>query len=945
MHSEPPIGCHRISSRSPVSTCWKCCPSQPRPVPLQRRITRSSGSREGEDSLLTRLSYAKVRPLSVGFRFVSTATLACGLVTLPMCAAAQTAVCSDTPAEGERVECAKDSTSTDDIEILLEGVDIDIATTAVNTHAVRAKHEGSGDIDIEVTHDLNDSGEVVRSAIATSGKPQAYAIYGEHTGTGTVDISVSTSTIGTTGRTAHGVHARHYGTGLVRFDVTNSRIDTEKRDAHGIFAVHHSTGTGDDANANVLITATSNRVVTAGESAHGIRGRSDGKGDVTITTTSNTITTKGKEAIGIYGYHRGEGDIFITSTQDAITTENKEEGDNLIIATGILAWHQRGNGDTNIRVVGGSISTVGNYSAGIIGQHALTSYDPVTTKGAVDIDVKDTVIDTTGKWSSGIFARHSGSGAVRVATRGGQRITTTGAAAHGILAYHDGTGEDRSIDIMVGGTIDARGKNADGVRVGTVSSGNAVGAAALDEGGYRRHTVTVNGGIKSATGAGVFLAGGGKLFIGPAGRIDADSGSAILATGDTPADDMEDPAIKPKLLVGMQLDGRRLTSVLGDSWIVNDGGETTILVNNVKLHDGATGVVPGAVAAYGAWDVTIRDAGVRVTDRTDTNPESWTVSEPAMGVVADRDFSAEDFVETYAPRAAIYEALPGFLLRLNAPGSGGTRVPPGEATVWTRFTGGRGAFEPERASIGAKYRFGHSSLEAGLDVPFGDGVTGLASIHSLRGFADVSASTGGGRIDASGHAMALGLSVNNVANGAYASGRLSYAEYTLGLASDRRGPLGKGIWARGLSLDLDVGLRATLGDSAFVAPRVKVTASGIDVDDFTDATGSRVSVVDASRQTRTLGIVAESWRWFGQSGGTLGLRGSLDLERSIGKSGTSVLVSGKKLYSAGSWARLNLALGGSWRCGGLAIDTAISVLGIGSDDTQLSGHTSIAMHF
>ncbi|MYA87933.1 MAG: hypothetical protein F4X97_05700 [Boseongicola sp. SB0662_bin_57] len=183
-------------------------------------------------------------------------------------------------------------------------------------------------------------------------------------------------------------------------------------------------------------------------------------------------------------------------------------------------------------------------------------------------------------------------------------------------------------------------------------------AAAFDGDGYRKQTVTVNGRIDSARGAGVFLAGGGKVFIGPSGRIDADSGVAILATGDSPGDSPEGPAVRPKLLVGMQLDGRRVATVLGKGWIINDGGETAILVNDVKLHDGTTGVVPGAVAANGAWDVTIREAGIRVTNRTDADPANWTVSEPATGVVAGRDFSADDFIETAGACPSGYVGTP-----------------------------------------------------------------------------------------------------------------------------------------------------------------------------------------------------------------------------------------------------------------------------------------------
>ena len=915
----------------------------PSDLPRQTAHFRAAGSSRtiaGQDGTIRGLTQAVACPALA---------VAAAVWALP----ALSAVCSNTPAANERVECTEDSTSTDDIELLLEGIDIDVTATVVNTHAVRAKHEGSGDIRIEVTLDIDDSGEVVRSTIDTSGtSSQAYAIYGEHRGTGAIDVSVSTTTTSTTGRSAHGVHARHYGTGPIRFDVSNSRIDTKAGDAHGIFAVHHSTDTGDDADADIRITAAFNNIVTEGKEAHAVRATKHGHGDLTIKTTSNTIVTKGKEAFGIYGYHRGEGDILITSMQDTIATENVVKGEDSF-AVGIVGWHQRGNGDTKVKVVGGSIKTVGRFSPGIYGVHGLSSAAPVTTKGAVDIDAEDTVIETAGRWSYAIYASHSGSGAIRVVTRGSQRTTTTGADAHGIVAYQFGAGEDRSIDITVGGTVDVKGPRADGVRVGRVWQGNADRAAAFDEDGYRRHTVRVNGRIVSAAGAGVFLAGGGKVFIGPSGRIDAKSGIAILATGDTPADSQGDPAIKPKLLVNMQLDGRRVGAVLGDGWIINDGGETTIVVNGVKLHDGATGVVPGAVAANGVWDVTIREAGTKVTDRTDADPANWIISEPAKGVIADRDFSTDDFVgsprhpeitEMYGPRAAVYEALPGFLLRLNAPDSRGTRIPSQELAGWVRRSGGGGTYEPERASVGATFGFGRRSLEAGLDVPLGDGAVGMVSVRSILGSADVSAMTGGGRIEASGLGPVLGLYVGE-ASGSYARGTVSYTEYILDLESATRGSLEMGVGARGLSLDLEVGRRLALGDTAFVTPRVRATVSKVDIEGFTDALGSRVSAVAAFRHTGSIGLVAGTGQRPGSSGGTFGLWGSLDLERVFDSAGTRILVSGEELRSEPSRTGLNVAFGGSWHRDELTVEVSISVLGIGSGDSRHSGQVTIVLRF
>ena len=196
------------------------------------------------------------------------------------------------------------------------------------------------------------------------------------------------------------------------------------------------------------------------------------------------------------------------------------------------------------------------------------------------------------------------------------------------------------------------------------------------------------------------------------------------------------------LHVGLRLDGRRVRDVIGDDWIINDGGETTIVVNDVTLHDGATGVVEDAVAPNGgnvrvtqrgrratgvvkdamapngAFNVTMRPEGVTVLDRSDPDPANWVITEPVGGVVADRDFSTEDFIETstqpmfteeYAPRAALYEILPDFLLRLTGPGPSRRCGSTPDSSVWTRVAGGQGVYESDRSTTGATYdleRFG-----------------------------------------------------------------------------------------------------------------------------------------------------------------------------------------------------------------------------------------------
>ena len=239
-------------------------------------------------------------------------------------------------------------------------------------------------------------------------------------------------------------------------------------------------------------------------------------------------------------------------------------------------------------------------------------YGVHTGVGDVTIAPRGGSITTRGTYSYGIDGRHTGDGNVAISTGDGHTITTTGDNGHGIVADHFGTEDSRTITITVGGRIDVSGAAAHGVLVGTLSSGDPIRVTEIGADGFRQQSVTVNGSVYVGSGsaAGIFLAGGGKVYIGPQGTVGADSGIAIRASGG-----------EPKLYLDMNLDGRRVAEVIGDDWIINDGGETTIVVNSVMLHDGATGST-GMRAANGAWDVMVIDEGVTV----DTSTSPWTIS-------------------------------------------------------------------------------------------------------------------------------------------------------------------------------------------------------------------------------------------------------------------------------------------------------------------------------
>ena len=469
--------------------------------------------------------------------------------------------------------------------------------------------------------------------------------------------------------------------------------------------------------------------------------------------------------------------------------------------------------------------------------------------------------------------------------------------------------------------------------------------------------------------AGVLLEGDGEVYIGPEGSVGAESRIAILATGDS-----------PKLLVDMNLNGRRVAEVIGDDWIINDGGETTIVVNDVTLHNGATGVVPDTVALNGAWNVRMRAEGVTVTDyttdpangprrssasgnssvtvtdRTDPVPANWVVSEPATGVIADRDFSAEDFLEEmreqpgspvfmeeYAPRAAVYEALPDFLLRLTGQGPSRTCGSVPDEPIWVRFAGGQGSYEADRSTTGATYNLERFETEGGLSAAFNETTKGWVSVRHVWGAAGIGSPTGGGQIDVRG----LGSSVGGAwqsATGAYAKGCFSYMAYNVDFASNQQGLLKAGTDGRAYTLDFEAGRRFALTGEVQLTPRVWVVGSRVSVDSFTDAVDARVSFTDADRVIGGLGFVADTTRPWGD--GEFVLRGSVDVERLLSGVETRVQVSGERLSAEATEHGLRFGLNGVYRQGRFSIGAEVAARQeLGSDDSEYAGFLNLGLQF
>ena len=729
--------------------------------------------------------------------------------------------------------------------------------------------------------------EISGGEIATTGDDSAaIAGFRSEGSNGALDLIVHGVIIDTMGADAYGINGRHSGEGALALTAQDVAIDTAGEHAYGIYGVHLGAG-------ELALTARDTAIDTAGVNGYGIAGLQVGEGELALTARDLTIGTAGERAHGVFAQHTGAGDLNLDVRGVSVTTT----GEN---AVGVVAQHT-GAGDLNLDVRGISVTTTGTGASGIYGNHFAMD-------GDVAVRVRDGDVSTAGAEAFGVRGFHDGPGMLDIDLRE-TTVATAGDGSHGVVIYRFGEGAARiGVD---GGSVHAAGPGASGIQIGRLhEDGSLELASPVGEDGYRLQGVSVNAPVTGGSGegaAGVFLAGGGRVAIGPRGRAGAASGVGIQASGGA-----------PRLAVEIDLDGRRAGDVV-DGAIRNDGGETTVAVNGVTLHDGAGGAT-GARAANGAWDVSLS----------------------ASETIAGRSFAPEDFIESYAPRAAVYEALPGFLLRLDGGQPSGMRIARPGSPAWARVSGGRGSYEPGRASVGAAYDFRRFSAEAGLDVALGGNVTGSFSLRHVQGSAEVDSPHGGGEIEAGGLGAAASLSWSG-ADGYYARGRLAFTNYEIDVSSRDRGSLARDVEARGYSLGTEAGRRFAVGETVTLTPRAWAARRWLSGGAFTDAVGARVSLDETTRYTGGIGLSAETARTL--EDGTLALRASADVERALGGADTAARVSGESLESEASVTRVLLGLGGTWRKGWFSLGARLAAHGPGSGDTAYSGRVSLGWTF
>jgi len=843
------------------------------------------------------------------------------------------------------------------------GGTVSIASDWPYAYAIHSYRGDGYEIGEEISGDLD---LIVRDVVVDSEGPRV-GIFGYQAGEGNLDVAVQDTAVNVDAESATGVFGGHRGTGDVNIEVQN--VDIEARGSggvDGIYGYHRGTGDTDIAvrDADIEIHSGDSRWAQVG-----VIGYRRGEGYLSVAVQDSVINVDAELATGVFSAHGGTGDVEIEVQDVDIAVRSPSSAD------GIYGFHL-GAGDSHIAVRGVDIEArgrehsngisfaycckdgVGNltvdardvdievhgerYLDGIFGRHRGT--------GDVDVDVRRGTFATNGADSGGIAFVHDGAGGIDIAARdldievngdrsvgigGGQRyegtgdiaidvrdstLAVTGESVAGIRSFHM-SGEG-SISVRVdGGTITAEGPGSSGILVGLTGRifGRRTGPikapagedVAVDDDepgdspvadGFRAQSVAVDGHVRGGTGvgAGVRLYGGGRVEIGPRGSVGAASGVAVRAEGDGAA-----------LHVGVTLDGRRPDQAIAGE-IRNDDGRTTVAVNGVVLHDGMTGAT-GVRAPNGARDVSLA----------------------ASETVAGRVFMMADFVSSYAPRAAVYEALPGFMSRLDDRETAGQRLHRPGSPAWVRISGGQGSYEADRSDVGAAYDFDRLAVEAGVEFALSreENATGWVSLRDVRGSADVSAPTGGGKIEAAGVGASFGASWENAA-GYYASGRVSVTRYKTDLRADGRGLLKEGAGATVRTLGIETGRRFSLADDLSLMPQAWLTRSDVSMDGFQDAVGLRVSLRETTRTIVGLGVVMETAHSWDGGERTLDLQSRLGVERVLGDAETVVAVSGERLGSEADPIRVVLGLGATYRWNGWSWGGEVSASGLGSDESH-----------
>lgn len=431
--------------------------------------------------------------------------------------------------------------------------------------------------------------------------------------------------------------------------------------------------------------------------------------------------------------------------------------------------------------------------------------------------------------------------------------------------------------------MNALGKGSSGVKIGSISdTGLQHVSNVTDLDGFREQSVTVNGRVEG-NASGITLAGGGKVYVGPSGVIEAESTTAIHALSFNKSNDSN-------LLVRIDLNGRTIKEILNGGTIKNDSGNenTTLVLNNVIVSKGGGGDDTAETPApNGLFDVT----------------------------ATLKDDGSFKFESNIAPRAAVYEAVPDFALQSGASlpvyprsgvdmGSLGTSVTSkgheshARTPIWTSLSTMRGRIRPKNSTALTEYDYTSYTLDAGIDVPFSSNVAGVFGARVVKSTAEISMATGRGEIDMSGRGLFAAIN-GTIMDGLYLEGAISATRYKIDMHSDRYRSLASGVRAVTLSSRLEAGWSPwhTINLNGGLRPTAKIWLRGTRnrVNGFTDS----IRLVQYERQVSTqsaagIGMAFQTDPKL-DSMGQPTISGDIGVEKLLSGASTTTRVSGQDL--------------------------------------------------
>ncbi len=862
-------------------------------------------------------------------------------------------------------------------DIILDVDGSSIMTNGANSNAIYGEHSGTGKIDVDISG----------STLGTNG-PSSTVVNTSHSGTGNVEIDLlDGTTLTARGDSAYGISVPHYGAGDVDVNVLGgSAITVHGIFANGIFidhSFHEPLGTGA---INVVLDGGSS-VTSYQDAAINVASYTDGRIAIDLRGRSSITTKGGTFSHALNVWHLGENDIDIDLTDVDITTESTASPD-FTFATGVRARHDgtgdieldahkgtvstagafsyglygdhNGTGQVTINTYPEHmVTTTGPDAHGIVAYQRSTTADPRVIK--INAGGK---IDVSGTRSQGIRVGTVNADGVpqRIGTLdedGYPRhtVTLTGtiaSAAEGIYLAGGGRvifGPQSSIDsesgiaVLATGTVPADNSDPNNV-IAAIPPRLRVDFN-LD--GLRTVADVLNDGWIINDGGPTYI------FINGVEMHNRNTG----ATGNTAANGVWD--------VTLRSDEILVTDRTTDPWTFSTHSTPTIMGRDFSANDftetqsrcptGHSGSPPNCMAPLPMMEEGMEMEMELETPVTDDEMKPETMmppveqppvveqpppvipeipgpvdpepETPATPVAPDPEPMDPEpvppvIVEQYAPRAALYEALPDFMMRMQH-----RHIPRIERNVpvWIRVKGTTGDYEFDRSTIGSHYDAERLAIEAGVQYDLSDTLVMRTSLHHRQSRADVSAPTLGGVLRARG--MGVSFDFDWQGERHYALGSVSISEYDLHIDSDTRGRLKSGADAEGYVMRLEA------GSEEHWAPRAWLTRRAVSIDSFRDAVGARVSFSDERRWGAGFGIRPH----FGT------FHTSLDIEHSLQDVDTRTVVSGHTLNTRGSDTRLKLGLGRAFEIGPLVLNAEVSAkeeLYTGS--SEYAGSLSVQMH-